>query len=202
MVGETFDDGFLEALYVMYAAPQYAVSPLKCLEWGKEVLFFQELLLQHVLLQRFLYDSLVMLPSLLDKKGERYSYRSLALSAETALFEDYGESPVKLSLLMKSSLSSSSVHLYDYFLRQLRNGIRYCSQQYATDFTVESAFETIDAQADELDIWLIGEMATLYLEFTSLSDYQEVMEHFYYFQYFVQRKLLEWYVELKKQIPG
>jgi isoleucyl-tRNA synthetase len=200
--GEALDDGFLEALYAIYVAQQHPLCPMKCLEQGKEILFFQELLLQHLLLQRFLYSSLIISPSFLDKKGERYSYRSLALSAETLLFEEYGESSVKLSLLLKSSLSSDSVYFYDYVLRQLWNGVRYCSQQYSADFTMESAFQVFEKQADELDIWLIGELATLYLEFTNLLNYQAILRHFYYFQYFVQRKLLGWYVEIKKEMSG
>lgn len=195
---QKFDDGFLEALYEIYFAQKNSLSSVKFVEQGQEFLFFQELVLQYLLLDRFLYSSHLALPSFLDKKNERYSYRSLSLSSDLSLFVEYGESPVKLSLLLKSSLSLESLYLYDYFLRQLWNGVRYCSLNYSTDFSLDSAFQLIKSHGDELDIRLMGELATLYLELTSLLEYKAVLDHFYYFQHFVQRKFLWWYLEIKK----
>ncbi|MDR0369972.1 MAG: hypothetical protein LBH96_05770 [Candidatus Peribacteria bacterium] len=177
-------------MYEIYFAQKNSLSSIKFVEQGQEFLFFQDLALQYLLLHRFLYSGYATLPSLLDKKGERYSYRSLSLSSDNSLFSEYGESPVKLSLLLKSSLSLESVYLYDYFLRQLWNGVRYSSLHYSADFSLDSAFELIESQKDDLDIWLIGELATLYLELTSLLEYQAILDRFYYFQQFVQRKFL------------
>jgi valyl-tRNA synthetase len=117
----------------------------------------QALVLQQFHLKRLVYTEVYLLPSLLDKKGERFSYQSLQTSQLFTLLEKYGPSPVRLSLLMHKALEMETLVLYDVFLRQLRNGVRYCFFTDAKALTLEKARKQFEKKAGVVDVWIMSE---------------------------------------------
>ncbi|MDR2415128.1 MAG: hypothetical protein LBD75_00480 [Candidatus Peribacteria bacterium] len=148
-------------------------------EEGKTYLFLHEILLQQLLLKKYVYTSLVQYPSLLSHKGERLSYQTVHTNKIFSCLNEYGPSPVRLSLLIQKKLEVQTVQEYDAFLRQIWNGVRYLVTSVKTHkATPEYAREKFHTSADNLDKWLMGELYDLWHIYQKAETYQALLETF------------------------
>ncbi|MDR2190860.1 MAG: hypothetical protein LBP53_06955 [Candidatus Peribacteria bacterium] len=169
------------------------VSPTVFVEEGKMYLFLQDLLLQQVLLKKYLYTELIQYTPLLDKNGHKFSYKSLQVNQLFVLLDEYGPSPIRLALLIQKSIDLNIIHWYDAFLRQIWNGIRYLVlsvDKHRVSFS-DARNEFIE-KADYLDKWIMCEFYELWntFEHKKNGDYQQLLDMFPLIQQFIQKKLL------------
>ena len=102
---------------------------------------------------------------------------------------------MRLSLLTQRTFDQDTVYLYDAFLRQLWNGVRYASLTSPSIWSADDVREYFNNNADLFDIWLMGEFVSLWKEYHS---HQERVIFFSELQQFIQKKVLIWYLEIKK----
>jgi isoleucyl-tRNA synthetase len=174
----------VSALYLVFLAQQgVKIEPPLFVEEHQLTAIALSLVMQQFCEKKLLYTQAYLLPSLLDRKGDRFSYQSLQTSQLFSLLERYGQSPIRLSLLMHYTIDMEMMVLYDLFLRQLRNGIRYCFLSHPTPLTLEKAWIQFDKKADTVDIWIMS-------EFYALRQEYELTPSFTLVQQFIQKKLL------------
>jgi hypothetical protein len=181
---EVVDSEIVSALYLLFLVQQGVKI--------EKTLFVEEhqlsdmalaLVLQQFCLKKLLYTELHLLPSLLDKKGERFSYQSLQTSQFFTLLDKYGQSPMRLSLLVHHAIDVEMMVFYDLFLRQLRNGVRYCFSPNPKPLTLEKAWVQFNKKADTVDVWIMSEFHALRQEYALTPSFTLV-------QQFIQKKLL------------
>jgi valyl-tRNA synthetase len=199
-LGETFDNECLAALSPVFLTWYgMQLDPAIFVEEGKTYLFLHELILQQLILKKYVYTSLIQYPSLLSPKGERFSYGTVRTNQIFNLLDEYGPSPVRLSLLIQQSLDVNVINRYDAFLRQIRNGVRYLVLSVSDHRTTsDEAWEKFNNNADHLDIWLMTEFYEMWHAYKKVTDYQLLIDNFPMIQEFIQKKLLGWYLEAKK----
>ena len=181
---EVFDDEIVSALYYLFLIQQgVKLDTTLFVEEHQLSDLAQALVLQQFCLQKTLFTGLQVVPSLLDKKGDRFSYQTLQTSQFFMLLEQYGQSPVRLSFLIHQNLDTEMIVLYHLFLRQLRNGARYCFVNVTKPLTLKDAQKQFEKKADAFDIRIMKEFFLLWEECNLTPSFPLV-------QQFVQRKFL------------
>jgi isoleucyl-tRNA synthetase len=179
-LGETFDNECLAALspvfLTWYGMP---LDTTAFVEEGKTFLFLLEILLQQLLLKKYIYTSLIQYPSLLSDKGERLSYQTIHTNKIFSCLNEYGPSPVRLSLLLQKKLDVQTVQEYDAFLRQIWNGVRYLVTSVEDYKAIpEQIWEKFYVSADELDLWMMGEFYDVWDACKKAESYQALLDMF------------------------
>jgi valyl-tRNA synthetase len=163
--------------------------------------FIRELLLLQVLGFSIPYHQIENFSPLLDKKGKRFSRYSLPSPAPASLLSEYGELALRLSLLIQKSFEIPTLMLYDAFLKQTRNAIRFFSLHQAQPLTFAQAQAEFSAKADHFDVRIFSEFSTLWEEYLAAETYQQQIEFFPLLQQFLQKKLFHRYLEYQKIKP-
>ncbi|GHW02481.1 hypothetical protein AGMMS50249_2670 [candidate division SR1 bacterium] len=194
------DSDFLPGEYNLYLhSLKKDILPVAFLEKDRYDRFLQEILLQYIILGKFIHNQAIVYPSRLDKKGERFSCFSLQNKDFFDNINSFGLNATRLAVIIQGEISQDLLRMYDTLLRQLRNGVRYWRfQDLKANFTEKEAIQKVSKKGNEADFRILSELDDLRTEYQSLTDYTFIKFFFPKLHLFIQNKFLSRYLELQK----
>ena len=203
LFGDTIDELFLSYLFPLFLKRQGILIDSTCyIERHFIPFLYQSLSLHYLLKEEFIYQDALLIDSYLDKKSERFSYTSLQTGDFSSLLKEFGVEPMRLLFLLQEPVGYESAFLYDSFLRQLWNGIRFIcvSGNFYTSF--DQAWKDFKEKSESMDIWIMSEFSSLIEEYFTVESYQQKLSFFVEIQAFIQKKFLRRYLEFQKLQPS
>ena len=110
----------------------------------------------------------------------------------------YGENPIRLSFLINGTFNKNNILLHNIYLKQIRNAIRFCSQEKFLPENIEDILKNPPTESNDYDLFILYKLQELYQEWKDIQDFEQYINFIHTFNNSIQNAFFSRYLEIEK----